>query len=160
MPLLDCLLSCELQELSWLLEAEQQETRRLQEELKKARDGFISVAEHQQLLATQESRHTQAFAAVQESCERLSKQKEEADAALTQATKGYGEDLEKLERKSVEAEREMKELTERLATLAVGIWGKDFMRPFAVCAYLTCGLVVDFCFVRSEERRVGKECRL
>ena len=129
MPLLDCLLSCELQELSWLLEAEQQETRRLQEELKKARDGFISVAEHQQLLAAQESRHTQAFAAVQESCERLSKQKEEADAALTQATKGYGEDLEKLERKSGEAEREMKELTDRLATLAVGIWGKDFMRP-------------------------------
>ena len=66
---------------------------------------------------------------MQESCERLSKQKEEADAALTQVTNGYGEDLEKLERKSGEAEREMKELTERLATLAVGIWGKDFMRP-------------------------------
>ena len=153
MPLLDCLLSCELQELSWLLEAEQQETRRLQEELKKVRDGFISVAEHQQLLAAQESRHTHAFAAVQESCERLSKQKEEADAALTQATKGYGEDLEKLERKSVEAEREMKELTERLASLAVGIWGKVSMRLFTFCACLTCGIVADFWSVEQARRR-------
>ena len=82
-----------LQELAWLLEAEQNETRRLQEELTKAREGYISLAEHQRLLAAQESRHTEAFAAVQDSCVRLSKQKEEADAALTQATKGYGEDL-------------------------------------------------------------------
>ena len=110
-----------MQELAWLLEAEQNETRRLQEELTKAREGYISLAEHQRLLAAQESRHTEAFAAVQDSCVRLSKQKEEADAALTQATKGYGEDLEKLERKSAAAERDLKELAEPLEKLAVAI---------------------------------------
>ena len=105
-----------MQELAWLLEAERNETRRLQEELVKEREGsHISLVEHDKILQ-----------------EELGKQKTEFDAALTRATKEYIKDLEKTERKVVAAETVLQELAEPIERLSVTIWGK-FHHLFLLC---------------------------
>ena len=114
-----------MQELAWLLEAEQNETRRLQEELAKAREeSHISLAEHHAILQ-----------------EELGKQKAETDAAPTLATKNYIEDLVKLERMAGVAEQVVQELAEQLEKLAVGICGKfHFILPLSFSFFACCNI--------------------
>ena len=108
-----------MQELAWFLEAERNETRRLQEELVKEHEGsHISLVEHDKILQ-----------------EELGKQKADSDAALTQATKEYAKDLEKTERKVIAAEMVLKELAKPIERLSIGIWAKFR------CLFFSCVVV-------------------
>ena len=88
--------------------------------------------------------------------EELGKQKMDSDAAVTRATKEYAKDLEKMERRVIDAEIVLKELAEPIERLSIGIWGK-FRYPFSSVAFFQSSPLFLICLYFLGRQR---GCRL